>query len=310
MFIVDAHCDTLHAMLKKKEKFGKNNLQIDYVKMQKSSRIGMLQFFAVFESPGLDIERQEADVSNMIELYHGIIKKYNVNIIKSKKDLKRNGLNGLLSIEGLYFMEGNVNYIDSLYDRDVRCISLTWNPDNEFSGGVGGEKGSGLSAKGRKLVNKAIDKGILIDVSHLSDKGFWDIERIAIQKNKPFVATHSNVRSICSNRRNLDDEMLKAIAGTGGLSGINMYSCFLNDSCSANEEDAVRHIEYICSLTGPGHVGFGCDFDGIDINKSAVPGPWAINTILEKLLRLNYSESDVLNIASGNFIRVLEKVLD
>ncbi len=309
MFLVDGHCDTLHAMLIKEEGFSENSLQINNRILKDCSNEGILQFFAVFESPSNPIEKQKADVSAMIESFHKVTGEFGIKNVLSPEDLSGMGLRALLSLEGLYFMEGDVSILDDLYNKGVRCMSLTWNPDNDFSGGVNGTTGKGLTEKGSELVHNAFSKGILIDVSHITDKGFWDIAELAHKYGKPFVATHSNVRKLCSHKRNLDDRMLKELAKAGGLSGINMFSCFLRDNCSASIDDVLRHIEHICALTGPSHVGFGSDFDGIDREKSAVDGPGELGDVLERLLKLNYSETDVKKIASGNFIRVLEEVL-
>jgi membrane dipeptidase len=309
MFLVDAHCDTLHGMLIKKEGFHENSFQINQGVLKESSKEGFLQFFAIFESPSNPLENQKTDVQSMIDNYHRITKKHNLKKVLKKTDLEGGGLKALLSVEGLYFLEGDVSGINRLYKEGVRCISLTWNPDNEFSGGVNGIASKGLTEPGRKLVRKMFKIGIMTDVSHISDKGFWDIAGIAAEYNKPFIASHSNARKLCGHIRNLDDKMLKALARAGGVSGINMFSCFLKDDCSAGENEVIKHIEYICSLTGPDYVGFGCDFDGISREKSAIPGPSALEGILERLLQLNYPEETVKGIASGNFLRVMGQVL-
>jgi membrane dipeptidase len=103
--------------------------------------------------------------------------------------------------------------------------------------------------------------------------------------------------------------MLRQLAKSGGFTGINMYSCFLNNECKVDFDDVIRHIEYICSLCGPEHVAFGSDFDGIESDRSVLDNPQDMEKVLEMLLRLNYSESDVGKIASGNIIRVLSEVL-
>jgi len=309
LFIVDGHCDTLHAMLIKEVDFSDSSLQVSKKLLDNCSKEGMLQFFAVFESPSNPMEKQKADVRAMIDSYHKISDENDVKTILSKEDLQGKGVKALLSLEGLYFMEGEIELLDSLYDDGVRCMSLTWNPDNEFAGGVSGVSGGGLTEKGLELVKKAFEKGILIDVSHITDKGYWDIAEAASISMKPFVATHSNARKLCGHKRNLDDRMLKELARAGGVTGINMFSCFLSDKCESDINDVIRHIEHICSIIGPSHVGFGSDFDGIDREKSAIAGPCEIADVLERLLKLNYLEKDVLKIASGNFLRVLEEVL-
>ncbi|MBN2557815.1 MAG: membrane dipeptidase [Clostridia bacterium] len=310
MFIVDAHCDTLNGMLIKNTDFNDESLQVNHEGFANASRDGMLQFFAVFESPSYTVSRQKEDVWKMISLYHKTTADFGILKILSKSDLNSNRLSALLSLEGLDFLQGDAEGLKTLYENGVRCISLTWNPDNEFACGVGGNTGGGLTDSGRMIVQKAMEMGILVDVSHICDKGFYEIAGIARKNKKPFVATHSNARKLCGNKRNLDDSMLRALAGSGGVAGINMYSCFLSDDCRAGIDEVIAHIEHICATAGPGHVGFGCDFDGIDRDKSAISGPQELTLVIETLLRINYSEQDVRNIASGNFLRVLGAVLE
>ncbi len=310
MFIADAHCDTLLGMHANDEKFESSSLQVDMERLKKASNEGYLQFFAVFQTPSATIEKQKADANGMIGLFHETVEQHGFTHILKKSDLKSNGISALLSVEGLYFLDGKISGFRELYDRGVRCISLTWNPDNDFSGGILGETGKGLTSKGRKIIGKAVDSGVLVDVSHISDKGFWDVAEIMERKNKPFCATHSNSRRLCPHARNLDDDMIREIAGSKGFVGINMYSCFLNEDCKAGMGDVIRHIEYICSLCGADYVGFGSDFDGIERDKSALADPIEINEVIERLLQMNYKEDDVKKIASGNILRVLGEVLN
>lgn len=309
MRIADAHCDTLSGMLSNKEGFLKNSLQIDRSKLLRNNYESYLQIFAVFVSPSVSFGIGQKQTEDMISIYQQMVDKGEIESIKCADDLKKSGIKGLLSIEGLYFTENGSNDIETLFEKGVRCISLTWNPDNKFSGGILGKTGEGLTKEGRKLVNRAFELGILVDVSHISDHGFYDIAEIAKSYNLPFAATHSNSRKLCHHMRNLDNDMLRLLADSGGFTGINMYSCFLNDECSADINDVVKHIEYICGITGPSHVGFGSDFDGIDRNRSALEGPWNMSDVLEKLLSMNYKEDDVKKIGSGNIERVLGDIL-
>lgn len=309
MFIVDAHCDTLSGMLKRNEGFEDNNLQIDYKTLKNASAEGFLQFFAVFESPSNPMSVQKKEVWEMIASFHRIASDFGMKKVLCREDLYGGGIRALLALEGLYFLEGDASAVDRLYEEGVRCMSLTWGPDNEFAGGIRENSGKGLTANGIEAVGKAMEKGILIDVSHLSDRGFSQIAELAAEHGKPFVATHSNARKICGHKRNLTDDMLRKLAKSGGVAGINMFACFLGDGCIAGVDEVIKHIEHICSAVGPMHVGFGCDFDGIERDKSAIDGPLNLAEILDRLLSLNYSEGDVRNIAGGNFLRVLENVL-
>lgn len=309
MLIADAHCDTLSGMLKNSEGLKKNNLQINLNKLKSAGPDEYLQFFAVFVSPSLSYEEGKKQTNEMIGIFDSVAEDKLISKIREKSDLIKPGIKGLLAVEGMYFNEDVIDSVVEFYRRGVRCMSLTWNPDNEYSGGILGNSGNGLTKTGKKAIEKAFELGVLVDVSHISDKGFYDIAEIAKGYKKPFAATHSNSRRLCHHMRNLDDSMLKVLAESGGFTGINVFSCFLDDDCNADIDDVISHIEYICALTGPKSVGFGTDFDGIDRNKSAIDGPEEISLVLERLLALNYNEVDVKNIASGNILNVLNKVL-
>jgi len=305
MHIVDGHCDTLLALMENNEKLKKNNLQISLERI-KQTNCDYLQFYAVFESPSIKGKKAIEDVNTMIGIFNRECKENNIKKVTTKKHLENNGHIALLSVEGLYFMDGKPKKIKELYKKGVRCLSLTWNPDNKFSGGISGESKKGLSSKGKKIIKLANKYGILIDVSHITDKGFWDIYKLS---KKPFIATHSNARAICKNSRNLDDSMLKALKEKGGLTGINMYSSFLNDKGEASIMDVVKHIEYIASVASIDTVGFGTDFDGIPRDKSAIDSPYEILEVLNQLGKLNYTQEQIEKVAGLNYLRVLDKVL-
>lgn len=305
MYIVDGHCDTLLALMEKNENLVKNNLQIDLEKI-KATKSNYLQFYAVFESPSIKGDRAIEDVNKMMSIYEKECKLNDITKILKKDDLLFNGHGALLSIEGLYFLNGKHKKIKELYEKGVRCLSLTWNPNNEFSSGVLGENDKGLLKKGKKVIKKAKQLGILIDVSHISDKGFWDVYNIS--KN-PFIASHSNARAICSHSRNLDNDMLKALKEIGGLTGINMYSSFLNDRGVSDISDIIKHIEHIASIASIDTVGLGTDFDGIPRTQSAIDSPLEVLDIFEKLAKLNYTQDQIEKIAGLNYLRVLDKVL-
>ena len=315
MHVIDAHCDTLYAMCKEK-----TQLQFTY-DLVKSLNMPYLQFFAMYSPPSLLLQEGGFDQSvkihlQMLKLYEEMTKKYSYTEVLCKKDIiafektdtdSCNTLFSLLSVEGVYLSKGELSYIDYLYDNGVRCLSFTWNHSNEFAEGVNGNKGEGLTVLGRKAVKKCNSLGIIIDVSHASDKTFYDIAELS---KKPFVATHSNSRFICAHRRNLDDEMLKTIAKSGGLAGINYFSDFLvekEQNREAGVDDIIRHIEHMASLTGTKHIGLGSDFDGVD--KAAISDVSAVEEIINTLLRLNYSEQAVKDICAGNMIRILREVL-
>jgi len=305
MYIVDGHCDTLLALMGKKEGLNKNNLQINLENI-KATNSDYLQFYAIFVSPSIKGEKAVSTFNEMYDIFNRECKLNNINKVTKKENLIFKGHSALLSVEGLYFLNGKYKELDNLYNKGVRCVSLTWNGDNEFSGGILGKGDEGLSTLGKKLVKRANKLGILLDVSHITDKGFWDIYDIS---KAPFVATHSNSRAICSNIRNLDNTMLRAIEKKGGLAGINVYDAFLKNRGKAHLKDIVKHIEYIASTTSIDTVGLGTDFDGIPRDQSAIDSPKDILLVFEELAKLNYTQEQIEKVAGLNYMRVLNKVL-
>ncbi|MFO7636590.1 MAG: membrane dipeptidase [Clostridia bacterium] len=302
MRIIDAHCDTLLAAVETKQTLCDNELQVDLRHMPS----GSLQFFAMFLSPSYDREKALAYEESMVQLFFSEVKNLRMTAVLEQKDLDEKGVSGILSCEGLSHLHGDVEGIRALYARGVRSLSLTWNRDNEFSGGAAGDKMQGLTMKGREALRMVEDLGILLDVSHLSDQGFYDACGMS---EKPFIASHSNARGVCSHPRNLDDGMIKALAGAGGVMGINVYGSFLKDSPPVGIGDVVRHIEYVCGLVGAEHVGFGSDFDGIPRDHSALADTRGWMDVVRELERLNYSPEDIGRIAGGNYVRVLRNVI-
>ncbi|MFA7673580.1 MAG: membrane dipeptidase [Clostridia bacterium] len=319
MYVVDGHCDTLFAMYS-----NKNELQLSYEKIC-SLGISYLQFFAICCPPSILNEKNGFNRS--LKVFQGMNDIYNCSVayekfhpVKTRNDVidfinhagsKKNAaspvLYSLLSVEGIYLSKGELAYIDELYDKGVRCMSLTWNPSNELGQGVKGDEKLGLSVLGRNTVRKCNELGILLDVSHANDHTFWDLAGIA---SKPFTATHSNARALCSNKRNLSDEMIKTIAEKNGVIGINYFNDFLIEKANginATVSDILKHVEYICALVGTDHIGLGSDLDGMD--NTPIKDICDVTILIDALYRANYKEDDIRKICGGNFLRVLLEVM-
>ena len=144
---------------------------------------------------------------------------------------------------------------------------------------------------------------MLVDLSHISERGFWDVIETT---SKPIIVSHSNAREICSHPRNLFNEQITAVAKNGGVIGINLYPEFLNNDGKATIKDVLKHIEHIVSIAGPDDIGLGADFDGIEKTPDDISGVENINIIFEHLGRLNYSNEIIEKIAGDNFIRLIK----
>ena len=163
----------------------------------------------------------------------------------------------------------------------------------------------GLTPLGKEAVEYLNFKGGLIDVSHLSDGGFWDVKQIS---KKPFVATHSNARSITDHPRNLTDEMIRALAESGGVSGLNFCLSFLGEDRERNHlEDHLRHLNHLKKVGGEDVVAIGSDFDGVG-GKLVIDEPGKMALLFEALEKDGWSQRQIEKLAYGNILRVLREV--
>lgn len=313
-FIVDAHCDTA-LRLAAGESLTPSGQPSGHVDLPRLRAGGVgLQVFALW----VDADRNKSGrLRRCIELLDAVKREVqrlseDMQLILSPRDLDAAAAAGkvgvLLSVEDGAALEGSLAALRALYDLGVRALGLTWNGRNELADGVGVANGAGqgLTPFGREVVREMNRLGMVVDVSHLSEAGFWDVLEISAA---PVIASHSNAKALCGHRRNLTDEQIKALAARGGVIGINFFPAFLSDSGQASLDDIVRHIDYIVSLVGPAHVGFGSDFDGISSTPAGVEDVSRMGAVVDALLARGYSDDDVRGIAGNNFLRVFRQVL-
>ncbi|MCU5871557.1 dipeptidase [Clostridioides difficile] len=249
-----------------------------------------------------------------------------VNIVKKYSDIdkgiRENKINILIGLEGLSHIGRNIDLLDYFYKEvGARHASLTWNEQNELATGCLGDENRGLTEIGKKAVNKMEKLGMVVDVSHLNEKSFWDLMSIA---SKPVIASHSNARSLCDAKRNLTDNQLKEISNTGGLVGINSFRGFTNSN--PKKQDLIHlvdHIDYMVNLIGIEHVSFGFDFSDYlgketigsftgNASMPSVDGLESTHTahnIVVELENRGYKKKDIDLISSGNFYRLFGDIL-
>jgi membrane dipeptidase len=167
----------------------------------------------------------------------------------------------ILTVEGGSALAGKLENVDRLYELGVRMMGLTWNATNEIAGGA--DTDEGFTPFGREVVQRMEQLGMAVDVSHLSDRAFWELCEFA---EKPFLASHSNSRAVCCHRRNLTDDMFREIVRRGGIVGLNYSVNFLKDGgVGASFDDLLRHTYHFLELGGGETLSLGSDFDGTDI---------------------------------------------
>lgn len=210
----------------------------------------------------------------------------------------------LLSVEGAEELGCSLSCLrEAREEYGVVMLNLCWNSDNALCGAAM-DSGSGLTERGRGYVRECQRLGVAVDMSHASERTFWDALEIA---QKPLIASHSNSAALCSDfPRNLTDAQFDAMARSGGGAGINLCPDFLA-SGGAGVDDAVRHVEHFLALGGEGSVFIGADFDGIDSTPRGIGGAQDMGVLYEALLRLNYPEELVARIFYGNLLDILER---
>jgi membrane dipeptidase len=278
-------------------------------------------------------------------------------LVNNSADLQRaireRKLGAMMGVEGGHMIEDKLENLEALYQRGVRYMTLTWNNSTSWASSAWDEElhrdslpHTGLNDFGKSVVRKMNELGMIIDVSHVGEKTFWDAMAIT---TKPVIASHSCVKQICPHRRNLTDEQIKAIAKNGGVIHLNFYAGFI-DSSYERKRDAfmaghkpeveqlvsqkiqpdyavmmvmekyqdeinrivpplsvlLDHLDYIVRLAGVDHVGLGSDFDGIEAPPRGLRGVEDFPKITEALRKRGYSKRDIRKILGENFIRVLK----
>ena len=206
-----------------------------------------------------------------------------------------------LSIEGAEVIDCRPEKLEEAAEKGVRGFGVCWNRANEITGTNAQEPDRGLSEKGRDLVRLAMELGLTVDVSHLSDPGFWDVEKLA---KGPFIASHSNSRTVHAHPRNLTDDMFRAIRDHGGTVGINLYSLFLGEE-KVTVETVLRHIDHFLDLGGEKTLAIGGDLDGCDRLPDGIRGVQDVHLIRDALALRGYEEALLDDIFYNNLLRVL-----
>lgn len=203
---------------------------------------------------------------------------------------------GLLAIEGAHVLEGDPANVDAMYDAGYRMMSLAHFFDNELAGSAHGIAKGGLTEAGREVVRRMEAKGMIVDLTHASDRQIEDVLGMA---TRPVVMSHGGVKGTCDNRRNLSDEQLRGIAGTGGLIGIGFWYTAV---CGRDAAAIVKAIRYAADLVGIDHVALGSDFDGAVATPFDTTG---LVEVTEALLQAGFTADDVGKVMGGNVIRFL-----
>ena len=299
MFIADAHCDTLYAIAIDHKQPGECMIT---PKTLNAAGGSYLQTFALFTGANGPQGTPYQDGLDMI----AAAPKVGVPILTGKlPDNPPETPTGIYSCEGGEMLEGSIERLNEFQEKvRLRMIALTWNHENEIGYPATGNSNRGLKPFGLELLRAMDRHGVLADVSHLNEGGFWDVvEHTAL----PPIASHSDCRWLCDVPRNLPRAQVRALIDRGGFIGVNFYSCFLREDGRATLDDAVRHIDALCELGAEHIVGFGSDFDGIDAWPEGLGDPTGFPALLDALARRGYTQAQLEALAGGNLWNLLKR---
>ena len=322
MKIIDLHCDTIMHFWMGKKLSEMQDAHISLAKL-KAGNVG-LQCFAIFVPTGSAAERLEG--YTMPEAYFDLAYERFLEETEAdsdeisqvftvrdlEEDLKQNRISAMLTVEDGVLLDGNLQILDDYYRKGVRMITLTWNYENSlgFPNSRDPELHAlGLKAFGIEAVEKMNELGIIVDVSHLSEGGFWDVAKYS---RKPFVASHSCARSLCNVSRNLTDDQLRALAESGGVVGVNYYTRFVRPMKDEQDlytsiKDISRQLVYMRNVAGIDTLALGSDYDGMESTREW--GDCGGTQLLLEGLEKDFTASEIDKIAFENAFRVIRDTL-
>lgn len=352
--VIDTHVDTLQRILIGNKSIGGRlpDGMIDIPRMREGGMKG--EFFSVWIDSVYSGDSATRRALQLIDAMYRTIaaNPKDLELARDAADILRISKKGmvaaLMGIEGGHAIHGDLGVLRMFHRLGVRYMTLTWANSNEWAGSSGDTgRDRGLTDLGRDVVREMNRIGMIVDISHVSDKTFWDVMAVA---SKPVIASHSSCRVLCDVPRNMTDDMLRAVAKNGGVVGINFNSGFIDpefnkrDSASGRNqlaaftidqfggdvdklaaarysvfetpdptprpplEKLIDHIDHAVKIAGVDHVGIGSDFDGVSSVPLGVDDVSKLPVVTEALLRQGYSERDVRKILGGNFLRVLREV--
>lgn len=316
---IDMHCDTLSELMRmKKGTLQENGLCVDFKRLKQTGAVA--QFFACyvniaeFTGDGLMWDHAYERVLSMTDYARRSAGKdfclaYTADDILSAKKEKK--VAGFLTVEEGGVLNGKAERLEELHNRGVRLITLTWNHDNCIGSPNSRDSevmSRGLTGFGMETVERMNEMGMIVDVSHLSDGGFYDCIR---QSRAPVVASHSNARVLCEHPRNLTDEMLYTLGEKGGAAGLNFYSPFLKEGGGADISDVARHAAYMIDRAGEEAVALGADLDGFEKTDlpDGIEGVQDMERLWAAFEKAGLTPRQIDKIAYKNVMRILREVL-
>ena len=356
--VVDTHNDFISTGIEKKVSFDQDLKGITHSDLNRMKEGGIdVQIFSIFCDENYGNGTAYAFANREIDSLYAYVARNpsKMMIVKTPADLavavKKNVLGSMMGVEGGHMIEDRIDYLQALYDRGARYMTLTWNNSTSWASSAADERAKndlghpyGLNSFGEQVVRKMNELGMIVDISHVGEKTFYDAIRVT---TKPVIASHSCTYALCPVPRNMTDDQIRALGKNNGVIQLNFYSGFVDSTFSKKnnafikkhqaEKDSILkinpsdfyanlfihekykeeidntrpslsllidHLDHIVKLIGVDHVGLGSDFDGINSAPRELNDVTNMPLITEELIKRGYSKKDIFKILGGNFIRV------
>jgi len=356
--VIDTHNDFISTGIEKKVSFDQDLKGITHSDLKRMKEGGVdVQIFSIFCDENYGNGTAYAFANREIDSLYAYVSRNpsKMMIVKTPAELdmavKEKKLGSMMGVEGGHMIEDRIDYLEALYKRGARYMTLTWNNSTSWASSAADERAKndlgrpyGLNSFGEQIVRKMNDLGMIVDISHVGEKTFYDAIRVT---TKPVIASHSCTYALCPVPRNMTDDQIRALGKNNGVIQLNFYSGFVDSTFSAKnnafikkhqaEKDSmlkvnpsdfyanlhihekykdeidntrpslsllIDHLDHIVKLIGVDHVGLGSDFDGINSAPRELNDVTNMPLITEELIKRGYSKSDILKILGGNFIRV------
>lgn len=358
--VVDTHNDFISTGLEKNKSFDQDLKGITHSDMNRMKKGGVdIQIFSIFCDENYGMGTAFAFANREIDSLYAVVLRNpsKMMIVKTPEDLdaavKAKKIGSMMGVEGGHMIEDRIDYLDSLFNRGARYMTLTWNNSTSWASSAADERAGndlghpyGLNNLGEQIVKHMNKLGMIVDISHVGEKTFYDALRIT---TKPVIASHSCTYALCPVPRNLTDDQIRMIKKNNGTIQLNFYSGFVDSTFREknnnfiakhqqekdsilkinpsdfyanlfihekykDEMDNVRpplsllidHLDHIVKLIGVDHVGIGSDFDGINSSPRELNDVTDMPLITKELIKRGYSKKDIYKILGGNFIRVFK----
>lgn len=304
MHLIDLHCDTLYKVVT--ENIPLDSDMVD-VQIDTTDKNHKLQCYAIWLPDVYSGDKAEETFFKSAEILKNECERCGIPLIKDKDNINdifnKHIYSAYFTIENSIALNGKIENVKKFSELGVKMMTLTWNGRNSVGDGAGVKKAKGITPFGKEVIYEMEKNNIIVDISHASEKLFYDVAEIA---KRPFVASHSNSYTITSHKRNLTDEQFNVLIKQGGVIGINFHNAFLsNNLVNASKIDILKHTDHFLSLGGENNICFGSDFDGCDLPDD-IKNSRAMDEIYEMFLKHNYKEGIIQKIFYENALKFFE----